>query len=436
MNSKSKCFGLLVFCFGFTSVVFAQNNLSLKQAFEMALQNNFSIQIASNDYTVSRLNNSVGNAGMLPSINGLVTQDNQQLDTKQKFLNGNENNRDGAKSNQLNAAVELNWTLFNGMKMFATKNKLEELQAMGKTRLNQQIEGVLTRVARSYMEVVLASAQLKSAEEFVRISEKRLQFAKDRFMAGKSSKAEVLNAQVNLNSDMAAYKRLETQYKNSKLNLTQLLGMELTFDFAPSDSLNPAEAMVYDEIKMAAASQNSGLKMAALNKDVAQYQLREIQSERYPVLQFKSGYSYSRSQSEAGFLQSANNSGFHYGGALTLNVFNGFDVDRRIHNAQLNYKNAGLLYKDSLLKVDIAVTQAFNVYQTNLELYQFEQKNVQVAKENFDIAREQYEVGLISLNDLRVAQVNYLQTINRMLSSAFETRMSEMELKRLSGKLL
>lgn len=414
----------------------AQTGLSMQQAFEMALQQNFSIQIASNDYAISKRNNSLGNAGMLPSINGAVNQDNQQLDTKQKFLNGTENNKNGAKTNLLNGSVELNWTLFNGMKMFATRNKLAELEAIGEARLRQQMETILTRVARSYLEVVLAREQLKSGKTFVEISEKRLEVAKARVLAGKSSKAEVLNAQVNLNSDIASYKRLETQYKNSKLALNQLMGKEITFDFIAIDSLLPNEKISFEALKEQAVNNNSGVKIARLNQDVAQYQWREIKGERYPVLLLKSGYIYNQQQSEAGFLQSSQTNGFHYGAGLTMNIFNGFDVDRRANNARLNYQSAGLLLKDSLLKLEIGLAQAYNVYLTNIDLYRFEQNNVDVARQNFEIAREQFEQGIISTNDLRVAQVNYLQTINRLLVSAFDAKVSEVELQRLSGTLM
>jgi outer membrane protein TolC len=203
---------------------FGQNKLSLQQAFELTLEQNFSVQIAKNDLTIARRNNVIGNAGMLPSVMGTANNDNQVMDTKQKFLNGTENNRDGARSNQLNAGVELSWTIFNGMKMFATKSRLAELEAMGELKAKQQMETTLSRVAKAYLDIALLKAQLESAKTFIAISEKRLEVAKAKVLAGKSAKSEILIAQVNLNSDLADYKRLETQLKNAKLGLIQVMG--------------------------------------------------------------------------------------------------------------------------------------------------------------------------------------------------------------------
>jgi outer membrane protein TolC len=427
---------LLLGLFALTNLVQAQTTLSLKQAYELALENNFFIQIASNELEIAKRNNVIGNAGMLPSLNGVVNQDNQVVDTKQKFLNGAENNRDGAKSNSLNASVEMNWTLFNGMKMFATKRKLAEFEAMGKLRLKQQMENTLSRVAKAYLDALLAKEQLAIAEQVLSIGEKRLQVAKAKLEAGKSPKSEVLNVQVNLQADKAAARRLEASYKNSKLNLLQLLGLQTSFNFELSDSWVSQEALSYEAFKESAMQQNSGIQLSKLSKELAQTQLGELKADRYPSLQLRSGYNYNKQESEAGFLQSSNNTGFHYGLGLNLNIFNGFDTDRKIGMAKINQRSAELLYKDSLLKLEIAVAQAYEMYAANRALFQFEESNVLLAKENFELAREQQANGLLSINDLRIAEVNYMQSMQRKFQAAYEAKLSEIELKRLSGKLL
>jgi outer membrane protein TolC len=203
-----------------------------------------------------------------------------------------------------------------------------------------------------------------------------------------------------------------------------------------SDSLVPNEAISYPEIKELAIKNNSGLRMTKMGQDIAQWQLRELKGERYPTIQLKSGYNYNQQQSQAGFLQSSNNMGFHYGAGLNLTLFNGFDVDRRIGNAKIASKNSELLYKDSLLKLEVGLSQAYNVYLNNIDLYRFEQNNLSVAQQNFDISREQTDQGMISSNDLRIAQVNYLQNVNRLLVAAYDAKLSEVELQRLSGSLI
>lgn len=431
----SKCF-CIVFLLLVQHNVDAQTILNLQEAYEIALQNNFSIRVAQNDVVVTRNNNQIGNAGMLPTVLGTVNQDKQIVNTRQHFLTGTENNRNNAKSTFLNANVELGWTVFNGMKMFVTREKLQELEVIGGLRLRQQIEQIFSRVAKAYYDAVINKQQIKSSKTFIDISEKRLKVAEAKVLAGKSAKSEVLLAKVNLNSDKAALMRLQTLYKNSKLSLNQLMAKEITFDYEVADTILLTDNIKLDDVRNKAFDQNTGVQISKVNQKVNYLQVKEIRSERFPLIQLRSGYNYSQQKSEAGFVQSASNNGYHFGGGLSLNIFNGFDVNRRLNNAQLLYRSSELLYKDSLSKLDMAVTQAYNTYATNIELWHFELTNLDVAQQNFSIAKDQNDQGVISSNDLRIAQVNLLQNINRLLIAAYDARLSEVELQRLSGGLI
>ena len=418
------------------TTVSGQVTLSLKEAYELALMHNFSIQIASNELEIAKKNNVIGEAGMLPNINGVINQDNQVIDTKQKFLSGAENNRNGARSNSLNAGVELNWTLFNGMKMFATKKRLAELEAMGSLRLKQQIELTLSRVSHAYLDALLAKEQWFIATQLLKIGEKRLEVAKAKFAAGKSAKSEVLNVQVNLNADQANARKLETLYKNNKLQLLQLLGLSSSFVFEISDAWVSTKTISFEAFKESALQNNIGIQLSKLNKEVSLSRINELKGDRYPSVQFRTGYNYTQQESEAGFLQSSNNKGLHYGFGVNFPVFNGFDLHRKIDIARINQRSAELYFKDSVQKLEIAVSQAYENYLSHLALYQFEDTNVNLSKENYDLARDQQENGLLSINDLRMAEVNYMQSMQRKFQAAYEAKLSEIELERLSGKLL
>ncbi len=412
-----------------------QTILTLHDALTLAIENNFSIALVKNEQLAASINNSIGAAGMLPSLNGTVNQDNQVTNTKQTFLNGNENNRDGAKSRSLNAGVEMSWTIFNGMKMFATKTKLAEFEAMGNLKLRMQMEQVLARVAKAYYDAVLSKSQVKSAEKFLAISKKRIDVAKAKVETGKSAKSEWLKAQVYYNADYANYRRLLTQNENSKLGLNQLMTQDLNYKFEVTDSIEPKESMAFEALKKTGLENNTGLQMAKRNLEINHLLLKEINAERLPNLQLRSGYNFSTSNSEAGFLQSARNNGYHYGAGLSWNLFNGNDVNRRTSLAKIGEKSGEYIYKDSLLRFELNLQQAYNIYQTNLELWHFEESNLEIAKQNYEIAQEQYGQGIISMNDLREAEVIYLQNADRLLVAKYNAKVSELELLRLSGIL-
>lgn len=413
----------------------AQQVLGAEEAWRIALENNFSIQIAKNDEQVGRNNNSLGNAGMLPTVNGVLNQDNTVTNTKQTFLNGSSNDRNGAKADQLNAAVELGWTIFDGFKMFATKGRFEQLQQQGELRVRMQMEQVFVRLMKGYFDLVLATRLLKLEEETDQLSTLRLKLAEDRFQAGKASKAELLNARVDRDTDKARLLRQKNQLELLKTQLNQLMGRDLKLDFQVDTVIQFRKELALADLEQHTLSGNTGLRMLKSAEAVNYYQLKEIQAERMPSITVKGGYNYSRSNSEAGFLQRASNLGYHYGAGVNLNIFNGNSVGRRIENARLGIKNAELIYKDSSSKVLQALYQQFRVYKTAIELIELEKNRVETARLNVEIAVEQYRQGVISALEFRQSQQNLLQAENSFLQASYEGLMSELELKRISGGL-
>ncbi len=418
------------------NTVSAQQVLTLNDALKIALENNYAIQVAKNDAELTKNNNRIGAAGMLPVVTGTVNQDNQVVDTKQKFLSGAENNKDGAKSDNLNANIELGWTIFDGLKMFATKNKLEELQKIGELKMQSNIEQTFMRVTKAYYDVLLSKQQLKSTEDAVANSEQRLTLTTDKYNAGKSAKTEMLKAQVDLNTDKAALMRQTNNYQNAQTNLNQLLGRDLNVKFTVDEKITEPKKYTLDELMNKVNGQNTSLTIAKKNQQISMLNVSEIKAERLPTIQLKGGYNYVRQQSEAGFLQSSQNNGFHYGAGLSINIFNGFDVNKRLQNARLNLKSNELIYKDSLTRLQNQLQQSFNNYVLSTQLITFEKENVKVAQENFDIANEQFKVGVITSLELRDAQLNLLNNQIRLLNAQYDAQINETELLRLTGELV
>lgn len=413
----------------------AQQMLTLNEALKLALANNYSIQLAKNEVEIAQNSNYAGAAGMLPTVAATASQDNVVNNTQQKFLNGTENNKDGAKSNQLNAGVELGWTIFDGLKMFATKNKLNQLQAIGELRMRAQIEQNFSRIIRAYFDIVQNKKQLNALQQSVTISTDRLKLANDKLAVGKVSKTEVLKAQVDLNTDKSAMMKQQNLVQNAKANLNQLLARDLTTDFEVDDKIEINKDLKLADLQSKAQTQNTNLMITKKNYQVSAFTINEIRAERMPTVQLRTGYNYNRQTSEAGFLQSSQTNGYHYGAALSLNVFNGFSVDKRLQNARLSLKSTDFVLKDSLTKLDLAIQQNYNSYTMALQLLQFETENVTVAQSNFDLANEQYKVGVITALELRDAQQNLVLSQTRLSAAQYDAKVAETELLRLTAEI-
>jgi outer membrane protein TolC len=421
-----------------SNAIQAQNLFTLDDALKTALQNNYAIQVAKSEAEISKVNNYAGNAGMMPRVLGSVLQDNQIANTDQRYqksFNRPEAITNGAEINQLTASAELGWTIFDGLKMFATKNKLKELQDIGEIRMRFQIEFIFTRVIRAYFDVVLGQQLLTQNKESVKLSEERLTLAKDRFAAGKAAKNEVLNAQVDLNTDRSALKRQEIAVKNSKASLNQIIARDVTVEFEVPEIIDVNADLKFDDLRSNATTQNSSILMAKMNARVTAFGIKEIEAERMPNIQLYSGYNYANQNSQSGILQYSSSLGYHFGGGVTLNLFNGFSVSKRLQVAQINSRESDLVLKDTLSRIELSVKQSYNTYQMDLDLIKFEKENVEVAMQNFELANDQYKIGVITAIELRQAQQNLLLSNSRYLSVRYEAKLAETDLMRISGGL-
>ena len=119
---------LLFVIIGFSAQ--AQELLTLEDAVKIALENNYDIKIAENNSKIDATNNSLANAGMLPSLNANFTNNNSQLNTTQTQADGSERKLDNAKNMNLTYGVGLDWTIFDGLSMFARKEQLQVLNLL------------------------------------------------------------------------------------------------------------------------------------------------------------------------------------------------------------------------------------------------------------------------------------------------------------------
>jgi outer membrane protein TolC len=424
---------VLILLISMTAKLQAQELLSIKDAFSIALQNNLSIQLAKNDLEAAKIGNSLGQAGALPSITGNAGFDNQIVDIQQKFLNGATNERNGASNNVVNASIDAGWDIFSGLRVYATKARLVELEKMGELQLRQRIEQLYVQVNRVYYDVVLAKLQLKFANQAFELSKSRFELVNNLYQSGKAAKVELLRAQVDMNADKSLMMRSEASLQNAKMELNTVLVRDLKAAVEVPDTIEQPQDYNLDQLMGGMLQANAQLQMLKRNQHVSMLAQREIKSERLPVVQLRGGYQISRLESEAGFLVSNQLQGVYYGGTLRMNIFNGMDVNRRSQIAGLQIKSAEMIYRDSLLRMQSGIQQAFANYTMALRLVAFEQENLSLARESMEISTSQYKAGVITSLELRDAQQNLLSSELRLLQAQYEAKLLNVELMRLSG---
>jgi len=413
----------------------AQELLLLEDAVKIALENNYEIKLAKNELKIDELNNSIGNAGMLPTINALVTDNNSITNTKQTQADGSERTLDGARNMNLTYGVGLDWTVFDGLRMFARKEQLNILQKQGEAELKLAILTKISEVYLNYFDLVQQQQQLAAIDTAIVISQERVTTAQNRFSIGKASKLEVLNAQVDLNTDKSLQlKQLET-LKNAKIRLNEILARDVQTEFEVANEILVEEQLKYDELKSAAENQNPQLQAQILTKNSAEQQLKQVKAGRYPTIRITSGYNFTRSEASLGFITQSSNRGFAYGFNASMPIFNGNLQNRNERIAKVQLENANVTLEQQKRSLESQLNAAFASYTTNLELTKVEAQNLKIAEQNLDITLAKFKIGTITPIEFRTAQQNFLEAKVRYSNALYLTKIHEITLKELAGSL-
>jgi len=412
----------------------AQQLLTLEDAIDAGLQNNYGIQLSKNFAEIADNNRTLGNTGFLPIIT-LNSSHTERVEDSEFEAGGDARSTTGARSSQTNAAINLDWTLFDGFQMFSTYDRLGVLRDVTNTELRSDMEALVAQISLAYYNIVRINEQLKILANNIEVSEERIEIEETKVDLGSGSQYDLLQARSDLNADRAAYIRETNQLTEAKIVLNELLSRdpEVVFDVTSEIDIN--RGLVRDELYQKLINENTELTISRLQKDISRLEIREIRAERYPEISLTSGYSFNRSENDGGFIRFNETTGFSIGLTARVNLFDGFNQSRRVQNAQINQKNAEISYEMQKLRLESDFSAIYRSYENALELVDLERDNFENAQETLDIALERFRLGTISSLEFREAQRTFLQAENRLINVLFDAKVAETTLLQLSGDL-
>ena len=409
--------------------------LELDQAIKIGLENNFGIKLSRTSVEVAENNKTLGNAGFLPALTGTAARTERFSETIETETEVSQSLIEGATTTITNTDVSLSWTLFDGLRMFAAWDRLNELEELSKTELRLQMEQTVSDIIVLYYNVAALQKQVDILRNSVDVSLEREEITETELDLGSGSKFDLLQARTDLNSDRAAVLRELNNLVQAKTLLNEILARDLETEFEATDDIAINRSLVGNEILQKILSDNTELAIARLEESVARQEVKEVKSERYPNLVFDSGYSFNKNESTGGFTTFFKTTGFRAGLTARLNFFNGFNTNRRIDEAKLNVKTAQLQREELRLRIMSNFNVIYNTYLNSIDLVDLERENLGNAEETLDIALERFRLGTISSLELRESQRTFLSAESRLIQAEFEAKQSETELLRLSGML-
>ncbi|MCF3112196.1 TolC family protein [Niabella sp. CC-SYL272] len=419
----------------------AQRLLTLEEAIATALLNNYQIQLSKNDSTIAAIDYSYRNMVFLPSVNGNAGLTNTNNNQKQTLADGTERKSNNIRSNNVQANVSLNWVLFDGLKMFATRDKAAALLEAGTYTIKEQIVNTIASVIANYYAIARSKQQIEATDVQIKLNEERAKLAQNKLDIGTGAKPDVLQSKVDLNSQKSLRMQQEVQVAQLKEQLAQAMNSQISgaaFDIPDTIPLNYDLAL--GNVLEGIEQHNPSLQLARTRIQIAQYALKESRAGLYPTLSFNSMYNFTRTENKKvinPFSTLFNQShGYNYGLTAAIPIFNQLSARRAIRQSQWGLKMEELNYESQRSLINLNVLNSYKNYDQQKRALKLEEENIELARENVDIVFQTYKLGMATLVQLREAQLSLAQAYDRLIEARYNTKLSETELMRLKGALV
>lgn len=425
---------LILLLFLFPVFVSAQQQLTLQDAIDKALKNNFDILIAKENVNQATISNTIGMAGGLPTL-GITTSDNNTFsNVHQEYNTGADLNKSNVTGNSINGAISASIPLFNGFKVIATKEQLDALQTKSELLLNVQIQNTMAAIMVTYFDIVRQENYLSILNSSLNVSKEKFNIVSSRRNVGMANDADYLQAQIDVSSVEQNIQTQKLVIAQAKTDLQQLMGLKEFSDFSVNDSIIVDETLDYNTT-IKSLQQNP--QFLALNQQIKinETVVKQINAQRYPNLKINTSYNFSYAENQIGSTLVNQSYGPQIGFTLQIPIYNGnqFKTQQDVARSKIT---SSTFERDNLLSLYTSdAYKTYLSYQNTLEQLSTQKANYELSRQLVTIVMKRFEANMATMLDVKAAQLSFENSGYMLINLQYAAKASEIELKRLIYQL-
>jgi len=413
------------------SHLFSQKKLTLADAITSGLENNYGLRISKKSVEISQENNSWGNAGLYPTIDLSLRSINR--------FDYSENPETEITTNNIAPSAQLNWTLFNGFRIYNVKSKLENQQKLSEGLNAVAVENTIQSIIFAYYDVLFQKERLAVFEELEKLSKDRYDRAEASREIGGAVTFDVLQAKTSWLEDRTAALSQKLNFDNSVRSLNLLIGEKDDISYNEFDEFeSEMRNYSYDLLMEKMTQNNKTLRNQYINEIISERDIDIARGGIYPTLSFNAGYDYiSLNQKLPGIPRVKGKSYDYYGNvSLNLNIFDGLNTRRSLEIAKIQHEINKIETEEITHSLSNVLSQLFELYNIQKDLLMVADENLAAAKLNFEISEERFRNGAINSFNFRDAQIVYLNAALQRLNSIYNLISTDTEIARLTGSII
>ena len=426
---------VLLYIFG---TVDAQNLISLDKALAITVEENIDIKIKTTELEQVKNFEKVGVLGALPiiKVNGAASGNTGSSSIEFATEDFPEINDADSESKSIIGNVEISYSLFGGLASVYTYQKLKKQSDLKSTELLMKIEQVLLNTAKQYYDIAYLQEENKILYELLEVSKERYSRVKIQNEFGNASKLDLLAAEIDLNKDSVTAMNSDYQLKAAKERLNQTLNIDLSTDYAVESYVEINKDLNYSELLELTNQNNSNILFHQYLIEIARKDKKINNTSIFPSVSVSAQYGYNQNESNTSIILDQSNTGLTGFVNLSWDIFDAMARKRIAQNTQIEIESNELKLESIKKEIQKEFNVTYQQYENNIKLIEIETRNNEASERFFQRAKNQFFQGQLSRSDFRLAQVDLSISKNRLNQTLFMAKIAELNLYRLSGKII
>jgi len=404
---------------------------TLKDCIEYAITNNITIQKKSLAKLSAREDIKLSQAELLPSLSLSTSQNLTYNPWPQtgSFVVAGDKVQTSVDKTYYNGSygVNANWTVWNGNRNRnqVKLNKVSEQQTKQDSAVTAN--SLMEQIAQLYVQILYSNEAVNVNNETLATSKKNEERGIMMMKVGKMSKADLAQLTAQRAKDEYAIIESESNLKNYKRQLKQLLQITNNEDFditipETTDEMALENIPTINDVYNLALNRPE-IKGAQLGIQGSDISIKIAKAQKLPTVSMNAGFNTNTTSmnSNAWGKQIKNN--FALGGGFTVSVpiFDNRQAKTAINKARIQRENYMLDLKDKQTNLYSTIENYWLQANNNQSLFKSAKASTQSSKESYELLSEQFNLGLKNIIELMTGKDNLLRAQQNELQSKYLT---------------
>lgn len=418
----------------------ADNNWTLQNCIDHALQHNIQIQKSRLSEQTSQQTTAESKAALLPSLSASLSEAVAYRPFQQQggnFVNGSVASSTSNKTiANGNYGVNASWTLWNGNQNRNTIKSNQLSEQIASLQTQQTANTIQEQIAQLYVQILYTQEAVKTNQKLLENDEQLLQRGQELLRNGKATQADVAQLQAQVDNGKYDVVNSRTQIASYKMQLRQLLQLSDTVDFNIQTPEGLDTQLIYsipsiNQVYQAALQSRPEIKSSQLAIEQSNLDLKIAQGAYSPTISLTAGLTDSHMTGTGQTIgnQLRDNFDGQIGVNISIPIFDNRKRKTTLEKAKINQLNSQLDLQDNQLNLRNTIESYWLEATNNKQKYEASKSQVKSQQTSYELVSEQFKQGKQNIAQLLESRTSLLSAEQTMLQSQYTTLLNVTLLK-------